>query len=445
MYEISFNDFRGFREQNFVKVRPLTVLVGENSSGKSSFLAGLKYALDLLKYGSEPSFNDDPFQLGTFQQIAHYRDGKGNETNEFRISIKAEAKIVPSHSRKKNEIIPFELNISFNDSESQAVISSIKFSSGSDTLQMAKSPDGIRIYHIGRRGKRTSLNSEMPFPLKQFELPGMLFHFLEYSFRFERFGRNKDSEGPDEKIKNSMIRLTRITNALRYTFNENVRATSAIRTKPSRTYTPGSESQDSEGTHVPFEIAKLYRRRAKNSAEWQSFKSSIEGFGSASGMFKEISVKSFGITTSDPFQLQLSLDGPKTNIVDLGYGTSQILPILHDVFRAPEGSRFLIQQPEVHLHPKAQAALGQYFVEAFVDDGKNFVIETHSDFILDRIRNSISEKKISVNDVSVLFFRRRHLENEIIPIDLDDMGDPVSPPDDYRSFFIDEQLKILGV
>jgi len=445
MYEISFNDFRGFRKQNFIKVRPLTVLVGENSSGKSSFLAGLKYTLDLLNNGSEPSFNGDPFQLGTFQQIAHYRGDKGSRESEFRIGIKAEANMTFSHFGNRNELVPFDLNIAFNDSESQAVISSIRLSSGSDTLQLANSSDGIRIDHIGQRGKRTSLNTEKMYSLTHIGLPSMSFYFRELLFHFDRLDSNKDFEDLDEKTRTSVVRIADIGYSLIRSFHENVRATSAIRTKPSRTYTPGSESQDGEGTHVPFEIAKLYRKNGKDGEEWLSFKSSIEDFGLASGMFKEISVKSFGPTTSDPFQIEFSLGGPRTNIVDLGYGTSQILPILHDVSRALKESRFLIQQPEVHLHPKAQAALGQYFVDSFVNDGKNFVIETHSDFILNRIRNSISENKISADDVSVLFFRREHLENEIIPIDLDDMGDPVSPPDDYRGFFIGEQLKILGV
>ena len=67
---------------------------------------------------------------------------------------------------------------------------------------------------------------------------------------------------------------------------------------------------------------------------------------------------------SDPFQLQVKVrSGPRANLMDVGYGVSQILPILVDVMRPDTRSRtFLLQQPEVHLHPRGQAALASLFV-----------------------------------------------------------------------------------
>jgi hypothetical protein len=109
-------------------------------------------------------------------------------------------------------------------------------------------------------------------------------------------------------------------------------------------------------------MAKL--SRAKSRDEWRKLKSSLEKYGKSSEMFSEVEIKSFGTSPSDPFQIQFSSEGPKTNIVDLGYGTSQVLPILYMIASAPQRGVFLIQQPEVHLHPKAQAALGTHFVEA---------------------------------------------------------------------------------
>ena len=84
-------------------------------------------------------------------------------------------------------------------------------------------------------------------------------------------------------------------------------------------------------------------------------------------------------------------------------------------------------------------------MDTFQAQNKSFIIETHSDFVVDRIRNAIARKSISNDDVSVLFFRRARLENKIEEIELNDLGDPILPPDDYRSFFVDEQMKILGM
>src|SRR5881396_1662040 len=74
------------------------------------------------------------------------------------------------------------------------------------------------------------------------------------------------------------------------------------------------------------------------------------------------------------------------NLVDVGYGVSQALPILVDTLQRPAADEvFLLQQPEVHLHPRAQAELGSFFVSQ-AGKKRRFVIETHSDYLVDRVR-----------------------------------------------------------
>ena len=443
MHTIAFSNFRGFNSQKAVKVRPLTILVGENSAGKTSFLAGLKFATEALGGYQDPSFNGDPFQLGTFQQIAHFRGGRGGRAQDFRIELRANvAADLPSSETKV-----ITATITFGNVESQAQITSIRFYSKQQSLLVSLTSDGSAIEFSSKDGKRTPLSPRSGFPhLGLGKYWRYLIQDAIYSLH-SSMRNNKESDIPrdDDRIFEEASEFFHYVENLSESLLGSIEATSAIRMKPSRTYTPGAETRDGEGSHVPYEIAKLYRSRAKNKKEWESLKLAFEKFGHSSGMFKEISVKSFGQTTSDPFQIQFSSDGPKTNIVDLGYGTSQILPILYSVSDAPEKSTFFIQQPEVHLHAKAQAALGQYFVETFASQKKNFVLETHSDFIVDRVRNGISTNLISKEDVSILFFKRSRLENKIIEIELDDLGDPINPPEDYRSFFLDEQMKMLGL
>jgi len=247
----------------------------------------------------------------------------------------------------------------------------------------------------------------------------------------------------DAEVLDGLHRMTHLAQQSGRHLAESVVATSPIRTEPQRTYTPTGATVDGEGSHVPFEIAKMYRSRNKNA--WYQLKEKLESFGKESQMFRQIDVKSFGHTTDDPFQLQFSFDGPKMNLVDLGYGTSQVLPIVFHIAQSKRRTRFLIQQPEVHLHAKAQASLGQFFVESYIEKRSSFVIETHSDFIIDRFRLAVREGKISPEDISILFFQRKRLEDEIDHIELDKNGEPVDPPDAYRTFFIDEQMKILVI
>ena len=77
-------NFRCFAERIEVPIRPLTLLVGENSSGKTSFLAGLRAAYD-LRVGAEPDFNEEPFHLGSYDQLANYRAGRAGRAKSFTI------------------------------------------------------------------------------------------------------------------------------------------------------------------------------------------------------------------------------------------------------------------------------------------------------------------------------------------------------------------------
>ena len=105
---------------------------------------------------------------------------------------------------------------------------------------------------------------------------------------------------------------------------------------------------------------------------WSSLRDDLVDFGRESGLFSDIKVRSHGKQMSDPFQLQVKVRSASyANIVDVGYGVSQCLPILVDV-RSEWQRVFLLQQPEVHLHPRAQAGLADLFVESFRNNRIDF-------------------------------------------------------------------------
>src|SRR5690606_37052117 len=81
-------------------------------------------------------------------------------------------------------------------------------------------------------------------------------------------------------------------------------------------------------------------------------------FGANSGLFRDLRVKKLGDAASAPFQLLVKVGTYTANIADVGYGVSQSLPVVVQAIASPPGSTLLIQQPEVHLHPRGQAALG---------------------------------------------------------------------------------------
>ena len=102
-----------------------------------------------------------------------------------------------------------------------------------------------------------------------------------------------------------------------------------------------------------------------------------------------------------------------------------------------------MQQPEVHLHPKAQAALGTFFVSLAKTQRLRFAIETHSDYLVDRVRQEVAKGTVGHEDVTILFLREEEwaVKN---PPDLARQGRKCYEcAEGYRSFFLEEEMNLL--
>jgi hypothetical protein len=215
-----------------------------------------------------------------------------------------------------------------------------------------------------------------------------------------------------------------------------------IRTKPRRTYDELQSAFSAEGSHTPY----LIKRILDSESEAKKFKEFMRRVGRASGLFQSIQIKPFGSDIAAPFEVDAVLDEKALNLSTVGYGVSQSLPIFVELVARPRGSVFAIQQPEVHLHPRAQAALGDVFFEMAVRDQKSFLIETHSDFTIDRFRMNYRRKKALKPNSQILFFERRHKRNTVCPLQIGSNGDlPSDQPDGYRRFFVKEEMRLLGL
>ena len=121
-----------------------------------------------------------------------------------------------------------------------------------------------------------------------------------------------------------------------------------------------------------------------------------------------------------------------------------MLPVITELLRQESIPIFLLQQPEVHLHPSAQAALGGLFCE-IATSNRQLIVETHSDHILDRVRMDVRDGRgnLTPDDVSILFFERNDLDVQIHSLRLDESGNILDAPPGYRRFFMEEQERAL--
>ena len=122
-------------------------------------------------------------------------------------------------------------------------------------------------------------------------------------------------------------------------------------------------------------------------------------------------LKNFGLSVNvEEFKevihhLKVSQNGLSLDITDVGFGISQVLPIIIQGFLSRDRSLTIVEQPEIHLHPRMQADLADLFIDMVrVHRDKAILIETHSEYLLRRLRRRISEGIIRSEDVSICLF-----------------------------------------
>lgn len=449
--KISIKDFRCFHETTPIEVRPINILVGENSAGKTSFLAAARFLFDLLDRGTRASFNKDPFHLGSYENIAHYRGGRFGRAQSFGFQVQSHTRSRPLRPRppglfpnqETQSPRPYKLDVQFVDRKSQPALSFVSFDAGDYAFEISFA-DGRPLCLMRTPSMEAYEFDAEPFMLRD-DTVSIDLSFIELllrsmSFRRAREPREEAGRQPPAQELEDLYDL--YFHALRQ-LPRNVYASAPVRSRPERTYNPTDFTTAPDGAHMPFVLAQLnYFEPAK----WGAIRETLREFGETSGLFDDVSVKKVGSSTGGPFQIIVNMSNRKSNIIDVGYGVSQALPIITDVLRAEKGSMFLFQQPEVHLHPKAQAELGTFFTQIAKQRKHTFFVETHSDHLIDRIRTHVRDgNDIRTSDVSILYFERKGHDVSIHSISIDKQGNLIEAPPSYRSFFLEEEMRSLGV
>jgi len=438
MDKLIIKDFRCFHALHNIPLAPLTFLIGENSTGKSSFLAAISKAWDMIFEDEPPDFNKEPFQLGSFDQIANFRGGKAGRAKEFSLGFVINI---------KNQEYSFVG--SFEKAGASPRIASLRIDFAHYSISVEQKED---------KNKKNNNNSQKIEKIKEFKVrlstpsgiiefePLPLRSFSWFSIRDLLFFLDRGLRFPEVKEKNIREIIPEMLRFLHFKKLNKPIIMAPIRTHPQRTYDPKTEWPKPTGEHIPNVLSRI---KATNPELWKDLVSQLNTFGLGSGLYKRIDIHELGKPLVDPFQVRVTISGPSSNLIDVGYGVSQVLPILTEsILSVKKQSVLLLQQPEVHLHPRAQAELGTLFGKLVKQKGLKFIVETHSDYILDRVRLDIRDKikdYVDYKDVLILYFQRKGSEIEISQIKIDENGNIVNPPRNFRKFFLDEEKRYFGI
>jgi ABC-type ATPase involved in cell division len=395
---ITISNFRAFQSSVRIRLRPITVLIGKNSAGKSSLIKFLLMLRQTLESQSDQFFVTDGklVRLGTWLDLRHSNTRQGKAFNSyFRYRIGIETSDLP----------PPEFHAMW-----QAV-------SGSQPI-------------IAEGGK-FRLNLEFPREAQKKELPKANFtigHRVYYGRQF-KYGVHEVIGGWDN-VKNrfhkrtvnnlhrvGFLRFAERTDSLnkmlegvtaepfldtlRHEFLT-IRHLSPVREESQRVVQTGSSPPGDVGQKGEFTMPHLVEI-LKNTAMHEQ-----------SALIKKYAKLVAGVDNLDSQRrfakmlTEIVAQNPDTKakclLADFGFGVSQCLPIFVQGALHHRNQLLMVEQPEAQLHPTAQLELGSFFAELWNGRGVPSLIETHSPNILLRLRKLISKGQLSPADVSVAFF-----------------------------------------
>lgn len=443
--KLALSNFKSWRSTGDIRLAPVTGLFGTNSSGKTSLLQSLlllKQTADSSDRGQALHFGDkaSPVDLGDFRTLVHGHDSSADLgidlawTESTPIAIQDPAhKDQLVHSSDK---LGFSTHITAaNGTDVKLLrvrVESMEYRVGDVEFGMLRSKKRQSDYdifanHTAFRFVRTTGRAwPLPAPAKCYGFPD------EARAYYQNAGFLADLELAFERRLKAIYYL------------------GPLRAYPERQYPwSGAQPEDMGRTGDQAVNAILASRDRGLTIS--------RGKGKKRATLEEyvaLWLRDLGLIHS--FRVEPIAEGgqlyrvlvrktPKAAevlITDVGFGVSQILPVLVLCFYVPEGSTLILEQPEIHLHPSVQAGLADVFIDAWKKRGVQILLESHSEHLLRRLQLRIAEEGLTPNDISLYFCHAEDGESKLTPLDLDLFGNISNWPKD---FFGDEFGEIAAM
>ncbi|MBD2178043.1 DUF3696 domain-containing protein [Pseudanabaena sp. FACHB-1998] len=215
-----------------------------------------------------------------------------------------------------------------------------------------------------------------------------------------------------------------------------------LREYPKRTYQWSGESPKDVGKYGELTVAAILASRKKNLDVELSVAKALKDLGLIHGF----RVNKITTNRGDyEILVQKTPNSAEVLITDVGFGVSQVLPILVLCYYAPKGATLIFEQPEIHLHPSVQAGLADIFIEVIKTRNIQIIIESHSEHLLRRLQRRMAEEKDGfTNEDAALYFCKMNDQgdSELVTLDIDDYGNICNYPE---GFFGDEMGDIVAM
>jgi hypothetical protein len=418
-YAIYSKDFKGL-PNGWHNLRACNFLVGENSTGKSSFLQLIEL-IDSRAHMWYLDILDAVEGIESVSDVCSRLSGSKETTIGFLIKERTgEAQAIRIRGRL----------VTYKAVRDEFIVTKVTVIQDGASLRLKR---GAK--RISYRNDEFQYNTE-----KAHAENGAILEEL-HNRTSDRFSKHHEVDWGSSQDNFTWVEA--LNSAVRESKGAKVRALSypplgclshgPMRSKTRRLHHGSKTKFSRTGEHTPYMLREVL-------ASSPELAEAVNAFGQASGLFDEITVSTIKTKVKDkPLVLQVRKSGKFFYVDELGFGVGQILPIISDIAVYIAGTSFLIQQPELHLHPRAQAALGNVFFES-AHAGSALVIETHSDFIIDRYRMALKSSAAPVRSQVIYFDKSADGENIAYEIEINGDGTYENPPETFRSFFVKESM-----
>lgn len=440
---VTVSGYKSIYPKQSIEIRPLTILAGANSSGKSSIMQPLLLLKQTLEANYDPGallLNGPNIKFTLADQLLSVI-GKGKRADSFLVGVEVIwADEEPNPDGDLSEVWKkATCEIRFGK-EPQGGFEVRRLSYSDDDLE-----EGITL--------RPGLTEEEIFPL----LP-------ESSLKYEIENEIKSHEGRPKSPRLAVVRercYLRVEIDPRYwdffgppTIPPASKILSpkiqeiihlpGLRGNPERTYPVTAVSKSFPGTFenytasiiAQWQVEKDEDKIAKLSLDLESL-----------GLTWKVAAKRINDTQVElqVGRLPKAKNGTRdlVNIVDVGFGVSQTLPVLVALLAAKPGQLVYLEQPEIHLHPRAQLAMAEVLTDA-AKRGVRVVVETHSDLLLLGIQTLIAEGRLSPELMKLHWFTRgSDGVTKVASADLDSSGAFKDWPEDFGDVALHAQSRYL--
>ncbi|MDF7798463.1 DUF3696 domain-containing protein [Pontiellaceae bacterium B1224] len=444
--QLRIQNFKGWKDTDAIRMAPISLFFGANSSGKSSigqFLMMLKQTVESpdRKAVFHPGSKNSAVQLGSFQEMVFHRDPENKISFEYEWTLPVSTKFKDPNSGQSYEYsaIGFDAEAGLGNKD-QHVLVVDKFH-----YDLKKGAD--RSLSVGMERKADS-KSEYKVEATDFSLkrnkgrvwyPGAPVRFYGFPDEVVAYHQNAD--------------FVQDLNLLHEKLFRSICYLGPLRTKVERLYSWTGMEPESVGYSGENTIAAILA--ARNRKISMGYKKATKPFEQIIAMkLKQMSlIEEFRVNPiskqRQEYEVKVRTKGSRdwVDLPDVGFGISQVLPVLVQCFYAPANSIIIMEQPEIHLHPNAQSALADVLIDVInsrengCDRNIQLVIETHSEHFLRRLQRRIAEDAVSQEKVSAYFANVSRTPAKLEPLQIDMFGSILNWP---PNFFGDEMGDITG-